>query len=160
MDIIVKILSLIILLLCSGCIAPEPTSSSAIITIKSDNIRLNDTAFIEHNLGGVKVEVYKAGQLALVIENGQKICLNAKCMKPKVFVKNFIHPTYPAHFIHQLFAKEELDFEGSQITQNDMGFIQQSFKKNSYNITYRVSKRETFFRDSVNKIIFRIKEIP
>jgi hypothetical protein len=157
----VKVLLLFIITFNSGCaVLTKSTSSSAIVTIKTKQIRLNDTAFINRSFGSTEIEIYKAGVLALVIQSGRQICLDGECFDEDIFVKRFFHETYPVDFIHTLFAYEPLNLEGATNEKKPDGFTQQIFKKNRYNITYRVEKKRLFFRDRTNKILIQIKETP
>jgi len=159
-----QLISLFItILLFDGCtgkhLIDEKNQESAFIVIKTPNMRYADLGFIYKKPDLVKVEIYNLGQALLTIDiNGMNVCMSTfECMSKHDFNAKILNQNYPDNLLENIFKAQPIfDKKGFKKTNN--GFTQTIHKDNTYNITYSVTSTQQSFRDTINKILIKVKK--
>ncbi|CAA6804539.1 MAG: Unknown protein [uncultured Sulfurovum sp.] len=142
---------------CSGKEAKK--QESAFIVMKTPTVKFADMGFIYDTPSKVKVEVYTAGQPLVDLEiNSQNICLSLmKCMDKKDFNKEVLSESYSDTLLENIFRGKPI-FEKKNLEKQDNGFVQKISKEGLYNISYSVVSGNRVFRDTINKIVIKVRE--
>ena len=146
--------------LVTGCSTKEvKKQESAFIMMKTEKIKFADMGFIYDTPSKVKVEVYATGQPLLDLEiNSQNVCLSLlKCMEKKDFNKEVLSEHYPNTLLEDIFRGQPI-FEGESLEKEEDGFVQKISKKGFYDISYSVVSTQRVFRDTINKIVIKVRE--
>ncbi|CAA6810538.1 MAG: Unknown protein [uncultured Sulfurovum sp.] len=132
---------------------------SAFIVMKTSQIKFADMGFIYDSSAKVKVEVYATGQPLVDLEiNSQNICLSLmKCMEKKEFNKEVLNEFYPETLLENVFRGKAI-FEKKNLEKKEQGFVQKISKEGLYNISYSVLSGNRVFRDTINKIVIKVRE--
>jgi hypothetical protein len=158
-----KTLSLLLIILLGGCMNKELISKqnqeSAFIVIKTPKMKYADLGFIYKKEDLVKVEIYALGQAQFTIDiNGMNVCMSTfECMSKADFNAKFLSRYYPDTLLERIFSAKPI-FNQEGLTQTDDGFIQKIQKENTYNISYLVTSNQQSFRDTINKILIKVKK--
>jgi len=140
----------------SGCTHVEPTKQeSAFIVMKTPKMKYADMGFISNSSSKVKVEIYAAGQPLVSWEiNALNICMSTfKCMEKKDFNEQFLVASYPDTLLENIFRAKPIF--------NKQGYkkVEGGFKQTIENgISYSVVSGERKFRDTINKILIKVRE--
>ena len=151
-----------ILLILSGCtgkqLIKEKNQESALIVIKTANMRYSDMGFIYKRDALVKIEIYSMGQPLLSLDiNAMNICMSTfECMEKKEFNRKMLHASYPATLLENIFKAQPI-FNREGIEENSNGFTQKIKKDEEYEITYSVISGKRTFRDKINKIKIEVR---
>lgn len=153
------ILGLIALGMMQGCTGQPQKEESAFIVLKTASIKYADMGFIKESSSKLQVEMYAAGQPLVSIEiNGLNVCMSTfKCMEKKDFNKKVLSAYYPDELLENIFRAKAI-FNGENLEKNMDGFTQKIQKKDLYDITYSVVSGERKFRDTINKILIKVRE--
>ena len=152
-----KLILVTFILLFSACSITNYTySSPKIITIKSPQIKFSDLGFIRNTDDAIEVELFFAGKVAEQISINHLICIRDGCMSKSGFNKEYLHKSYPDDILQNIFLGKAI-YNAKNRVQTDDGF-EQTIKNKNVNIAYKVSSQEIYFKDSKNKIIFKIKD--
>jgi hypothetical protein len=143
----------------AGCVRPVPVSHAAVVTFKTPRFKIHDTAFVTLSGRDVAIIVYNAGTPVFEISTGSMVCINGRCLSDDEFITEYLSPHYPSRIISRIVAKEVLEMEGAVLEARTDGFVQQIRVAGKYDIHYRVTPREVFFKDRENNIIIAIREI-
>jgi len=153
-----KYLYLIFFLLFSGCSVKNFSSKeSKIVVIKSPKLKFNDIGYIKDDGSYVRLELYSAGVAIESIDIKHLVCTKQGCITKSKFNKEYLHPSYPNDILRNILLKKPI-FGGENLKKLSSGFIQ-NIKSKDYNIKYKVTPKEVFFKDRKNKIILKIKDI-
>jgi hypothetical protein len=157
----IKIFSIlwVSLVLFNGCAVKEYHKSEAkVIILKTPQIKFADTGYIRHNGDAVQLELYSGGQPVKRIEMNHLICVdNEGCLSKSSFNSEYLDKSYPDDLLLHVSLGKAI-FEGKKLIKTDDGF-EQKIKSKEYNITYRVSSKEIYFKDKNNHILVRFKTI-
>ena len=150
---------LFILFWIQGCVQTSyERQSSALIIMKTPTFRYADMGFIYQNSDALKVGVYSSGKaiMSLKIRDDQ-ICMSTlECMNAQQFNEQVLSKHYPKTLLKEIFERKTIfDEKGYKKTSN--GFTQKIFESGKYDIDYSVLTRETSFRDTINKILIKVK---
>jgi len=147
------------LMLFSACSVKEYQHSSAkIIILKTPRIKFADTGYIRKDANSVEIELYSSGQPVKRIEINTLVCVDDEgCIRKSSFNREYLNENYGDDLLLHVTLGEKI-FDGKNFKSTDDGFEQQ-IKNASYNITYRVNKREIYFKDRINHILIRFKTI-
>ena len=142
---------------CTGKDAKK--QESAFIVMKTDKIKFADMGFIYHSSSLVKVEVYAAGQPLVDLQiNGENICLSLlECMDKKDFNKEVLVSDYPVTVLENIFRAKPI-FSEENLETIEGGFEQKITKEGVYDISYSVVSGNRVFRDTINKILIKVRE--
>jgi hypothetical protein len=137
----------------------EKTSIPSTIMIKTDKIKIYDTGFIDVKNGLISVKVLNLGVQILDIQIiKSKICIDSNCFKDEIFNEKFLSKEYENDFLKKIVLKEPL-FDGKEVNSSENGFTQELFKDGKFDIIYRVDKKQSYFKDKINKILIKIRRI-
>lgn len=160
MDIIssMKYLLIAFALVFSACsVKHYEITKTKVIIIKSPKIKFADIGYIRNTDKSVELELFVAGKMIEKITINHLICTSEGCMTKSGFNEDYLHESYPSQILQNIVLANEI-YEGKNKTKTQDGF-EQHIEDENVNITYRVSKNSTFFKDRKNKIIFKIKDI-
>ncbi len=156
-------LNLAILLLSSlffsSCVQTEPyKTKSALIVWKTSSFRYADMGFVSDNGSSMKVEIYGVGAALMRLKiSGDMICMSRfECMTKKNFNYKYLSRYYPDDILENIFRGEPI-FVGAGLTQKRNGFTQKIKKHQKYQIEYSVLNKQTIFRDTINKILIKVR---
>jgi len=155
-----RLIFIIFLLFFGGCALKEVKKANLyIVTIKSKKLKFNDYAVIKrYSNNSIHLKIYNAGNLIEEIKIDSKICTKKGCVNKKEFNKKYFVSYYPDDLLKNVILKKPI-FNSKNLIKKDKGFIQKVYKKNCYDIIYIVNNSEVFFKDKINKILIKIKEI-
>ncbi len=153
-----KYLLLIFALLFSACsVTNYEHTQTKIIIIKSPLIKFADVGYIRNSDDEVSLELFSAGVRVEEITINHLICVSDGCMSKGGFNKEYLHNEYPDDTLQDILLARPI-FDGKALIKTEDGF-EQKIKTKHIDITYRVNKRRTFFKDKRNRIILNIKEL-
>ena len=142
----------------SGCsVKTYQTNETKIITFKTPKMRFNDLGYIRSSDNEIQVDLFSAGQAVKRFEIGMLICLTEGCISKSAFNEDYLNEAYPDDTMQNILLGEKI-FEGRDLIKNDLGFGQY-IRDEKYDITYRVTADEIYFKDKVNSILIRIRSI-
>jgi hypothetical protein len=147
------------MLLFSACTGQPKKEESAFIVLKTAGIKYADMGFIKDSSSKIEVEMYAAGQPLVSIEiNGMNICMSTfECMEKHDFNAKVLHTSYPDTLLENIFRAKPI-FKSKNLEKSTDGFTQKLQKDGSYDITYTVVSGERKFRDTINKILIKVRE--
>jgi len=155
-----KIISIFIIgLLFSACTPTPPKQESAFIVIKTPTMKYADMGFISTSDTKVKVEIYAAGQPLMDFEiNALNICMSAfECMDKETFNEKVLSSSYSSNLLENIFRAKPI-FEKEGLEKTEEGFVQKITKEGAYDISYVVKGTTRTFRDTINKILIKVRE--
>ena len=148
------------LLLFSGCaVKTYETSEPKLITFKSQKLRFNDVGYIRISGSAVQAELFSAGQAVERFEIDGKICVSEGCLSKSSFNRDYLSPAYPDTLLQNVLRGRPI-FGGRELQRSEEGFEQKFKAMAVFNITYRVTAEEIYFKDPINGILIKIREIP
>ncbi len=150
---------LLVLLFLSACVQREPyKTKSALIVWKTPSFRYADMGFISDDGATMKVEIYGAGAALMHLKiSGDMICISRfECMSKEHFNRKYLSMHYPNDILENIFRSKPI-FAGARLRQKSNGFTQKIEKPHTYQIEYSVLNKQTIFRDTINKILIKVK---
>ncbi len=143
----------------SACTGQPKKEESAFIVLKTASMKYADMGFIKKSSSKVEVEMYAAGQPLVSIEiNGMNVCMSTlKCMEKHDFNTKMLNGSYPDTLLENIFKSKPI-FNSKNLEKKSDGFTQKIQKKDKYDITYTVVSGERKFRDTINKILIKVRE--
>ena len=156
--IIFPILGLVFFLSACGS-QPYLKENSAFIVFKTPSFKYADMGFIYENNSEVKAEIYGSGQALMSLTiSGDSVCMSLfACMSRKEFNQQVLSVAYPDMILEHIFRGKPL-FSGQNLKKTRNGFTQNIVNQNKYNIHYTVLNNEIIFRDTINKILVKVKK--
>jgi hypothetical protein len=157
----IKKLSIFFMLafLFTACSTRTPQKQeSAFIVMKTPKFKYADMGFISIG-SNVKVEIYGAGQPLMSLEiNSMNVCMSTfKCLEKKDFNREMLSSSYPDTLLENIFRAKPI-FNAEHLVKSKDGFTQKLTKKGEYDISYDVKGNQRIFRDSLNKILIKVRE--
>ncbi|CAA6811167.1 MAG: Unknown protein [uncultured Sulfurovum sp.] len=142
---------------CTGKDAKK--QESAFIVMKTEKIKFADMGFIYNSPSLLKVEVYAAGQPLVDLQiHDENICLSLlKCMDKKDFNKDVLVAEYPVTLLENIFRAKPI-FSEKNLEKVEGGFQQKISKEGVYDISYSVVSGNRVFRDTISKILIKVRE--
>ena len=145
------------LLLFSACsIKNYEHTQSKIFIIKSPAFKFADLGYLRNTGDALELDLFIAGNLVKHIEINRMICVDEGCLSKASFNEEYLYKAYPSDTLQSILLGKPI-YGGKNIFKKANGF-EQSIKTNEVDIRYRVDSHTIFFKDSKNKIIFKIKE--
>ena len=80
-----------------------------------------------------------------------------KCMEKKDFNEKVLDASYPETLLENIFRAKPI-FDKKNVVKTENGFSQKLTKENEYDISYRVKGNQRIFRDTLNKILIKVRE--
>jgi len=149
------------LLLLQGCgEPPKLKGESAMIVLKTPAMRYADMGFVYESPSEIKVEIYGSGQALFALRITPKSVCTSRfaCLDKKSFNARMLSAYYPEDTIERIFRAKSV-FNGKNVVKKRNGFTQKIVAPGKYNIQYSVLNNETVFRDTINKILIKIKRM-
>ncbi len=143
----------------SSCVQTQPyKTKSALIVWKTPSFRYADMGFISDNSNSMKVEIYGAGAALMQLKiSGDMICMSRfECMSKKNFNQKYLSVYYSDDMLENIFRSKPI-FTGAGLTEKRNGFTQKIEKSQMYKIEYSVLNKQTIFRDTINKILIKVR---
>ena len=143
----------------NACTGQPKKEESAFIVLKTASMKYADMGFVKSSSSKVEVEMYAAGQPLVSIEiNAVNVCMSIfECMEKHDFNTKVLHVSYPDTLLENIFRSKPI-FNGEHLEKTTDGFTQKIQKKGLYDITYSVVSGERKFRDTINKILIKVRE--
>jgi len=153
-----KYFLLVFILLFSACSIKEyEQTKSKLIIIKSPQIKFADLGYIRSTGSAIELELFMAGRSIKKIEINRLICVDEGCMTRGGFNEDYLDESYPSDLLQNILLGNVI-YDGLNKEKTEDGFIQK-IKNDDVNIKYKVNKKQIFFKDKENEIIFKIKEL-
>lgn len=148
--------SLTLLLVMSGCGAkPFVQREAATIIFKTPKIRFADAGYVRSNEDRVVLELFSAGQAVGRFEIENLVCVEGEgCMRKSSFNAEYLSAFYPETLLENILRAKPI-YNGQNIVKDPHGF-QQSINDQEVDIIYRVSGRQTYFKDRKNSVLIKI----
>ena len=155
--IVIFIVVLFTFFACTG-VQPEK-QESAFIVMKTSTFKYADMGFISNSPSKIKVEIYGAGQPLMNLEiNAMNVCMSTfQCMEKKEFNEKVLHASYPETVLENIFRAKPI-FNKKNVVETKDGFSQKLTKEKEYDISYSVKGNQRIFRDTLNKILIKVRE--
>ncbi len=164
----VTIFTIITMLLITGCstktlFIKKPikiVNKSKKITMKTKKFAFSDTGFYKSDDKLIQIQAYSTGVAVANLKfykTSDSVCVGHKCTNRKYFNDNFLSKYYPNKLIVNILSAKPIMDAKNMIKTKD-GFTQ-NIKTAKYNITYKVSPYSIYFKDRLNKIIIKLKDL-
>jgi plasmid rolling circle replication initiator protein Rep len=127
--------------------------------MKTATFKYADMGFISNSPSKINVEIYGVGQPLMSLEiNAMNVCMSTfQCMEKKDFNEKVLHVSYPETLLENIFRAKPI-FNKKSVVKTEDGFSQKLTKENEYDISYRVKGNQRIFRDTLNKILIKVRE--
>ena len=149
---------LVFFLFFAGCSTKNFThKESKIVVIKSPKIRFSDVGYIQHDGDAIKLELYSTGVAVETISIDHLVCVKDGCMGKSAFNKEYLSEAYPKDTLQNILMRKPI-FGGKNLVKTKNGFVQK-IKTDHFDIVYKVSDGNVYFKDKLNTILFKLKDI-
>jgi hypothetical protein len=146
-------------MLFTGCTVKEyKTTEPKLITLKTKQLRFNDVGFIRKDGKSVQAELFSAGQAVERFEINHLVCVTKGCLTKSAFNADYLSSEYPDNLLQNVLLGRPV-FDAAGMHKSDGGF-EQYLKGSSFNIFYSVAPNEIYFKDRVNGILIKIRDLP
>lgn len=154
-----KYLALLFILLLSACsLKNYEQTQTKIITIKTKLLKFSDLGYVRNSDKDVELELFVMGKSAFRVSINYRVCTDNGCMSKAAFNAKYLSAVYPDSLLQNILLGLAI-YEGKNRLQTQDGF-EQKIVDDGVDIMYRVSQKETYFKDKKNKILFKIRESP
>ena len=152
-----KYILLIFILFFNACSVKDyEFTQTKVIIIKSPKIKFSDLGYIRNSDESIELELFIAGKAVEKITVNHLICVSDGCMTKRAFNKDYLNVSYPDDTLQNIILANPIYESSNKISTVD-GF-EQYIKDENVDIRYIVKKNSIFFKDTKNKIIFKIKD--
>ena len=152
------IFGFVVLFLMTGCSSKNyAPAESKLVVLKTKKLKFNDLAYIRHDGDAIQMDLYSVGTAVERFEINNLICMSQGCMRKSSFNEAYLNAYYPDTILQNILLSRVI-YEGEGMRDVCSGFVQK-IKNEHYDITYKVSKTETAFKDRKNKILIKIKKV-
>ena len=146
-------------LLLGGCSLKEyKRTEPKLITLKTKQLRFNDVGFIRKEGDAVQAELFSAGQAVERFEINRLVCVTRGCLTKSAFNAEYLSPEYPDSLMQEVLLGVPI-FEGEGMQRSGSCF-EQKVKRAAFDIHYRVAPGEVYFKDRMNGILVKIRDLP
>jgi hypothetical protein len=151
-------LSLVMVFLFSGCSTKNFSQrESKVVFIKSPLLKFSDIGYIKTQNTAVELDLYSAGVAVERISIDTLVCTKDGCMPKGMFNSRYLNGAYPEDTMQNILLAKPI-FHGKNLQKTPAGFTQKIHNLH-VDIIYRVTPKETFFKDKKNKIIVKLKDL-
>jgi len=143
-----------------GCSAGKNTlpQETVFVIWRTPGMKYADQGFVYHEKNGVRLEIYSSGQAVMRLEvRPGEVCADVLCMSGKEFNLRYLSPAYPESLLADILNFRPV-FGGVGMDKSDYGFTQKIEKENIYSIDYSVLDGSVVFRDTINRILIKIRK--
>ena len=151
--------ALFLLLSLSSCMKqPYLKEKSAFIVFKTPSFKFADMGFIYENKEEIKLEIYTMGQVMMSLRvSNSHVCLSLlECMSHESFNQKVLSADYPKETLSNILRGLSI-FDKEGYKGEKQHFKQHIFKKDSYDIDYKVLDDSIVFNDKMNDILIKVK---
>ena len=150
--------SILVMLFLTGCSFKNyKHTQSKLVTLKTKLLKFNDLAYIRSDDDAVQLDLYAVGRAVERIEINNLVCVSQGCMQKSSFNAAYLSQYYPNELMQNILLAQPIFDKKNLLLQPD-GF-EQRVSNEHYNVIYKVSSKQTYFKDSQNHILIRIKDI-
>ncbi len=149
------------LLLFFGCSLKQEIQKETpkTILIKTKKTAFHQSGFVRELGDRIEILLYSNAQALLNLKiYSDSVCINSSCIAKKEFYKKYMDVEYPKNTIDSIFLGREI-FDGEELKFEDGEMIQKIYKKNIYDIEYKVSQKRVLFRDKINGVTIMTRDI-
>jgi hypothetical protein len=158
----IRILSILLInFLFVACVGKKTKNQESVFfTMKTDKVKFSDMGFLYLGELSLKIEIYATGQPLLDLEiNSENICLSfLECMGKKDFHEEVLSVYYPETLLEDVLRASPI-FNGLNLENKEEGFTQKIYEQGQYDISYSVVRGNRVFRDKINKILIKVREV-
>jgi len=148
------------LVLFTGCAVKRyEVSEPKLITLKTRQLKFNDTGFVRKDAESVEVALFTAGQPVDTITVDARVCVSAGCMSRKKFNAAYLSSVYPDTLLENVLRGLPV-FGGKGVEPISGGFRQELKAMALYHIVYQVDHNGIVFKDKTNDILIKIRPLP
>ena len=148
----------LLLLFFGGCASKQlPHKESWVVLIKSPKLKFNDIGYILHNDDSVELQLYSAGVAVEKFSINHLVCTKNGCMRKSSFNAEYLSSAYDDDLLKDLLLHHPI-FDGKNLHPNKNGF-EQHLVSNAYDIIYRVTPSTLYFKDTKNRILFKLRKM-
>lgn len=133
------------------------TSQAYLITIKTPQMALSDTGFLNQGKNYTQLQIFNAGMLLFNLEMNDTICLDGACFEKKVFNERFFGTEHYPTFMEDIVSKKAL-YAGKNRVDFASGFAQE-IELPTAHIEYRVDGETRYFKDRKNGVLIRLSAL-
>jgi len=151
------VLLALLLLFFGGCASKQlPHKESWVVLIKSPKLKFNDIGYILHNDDKVELQLYAAGVAVEKFSIDHMVCIESGCMRKSSFNAEYLSSAYDDDLLKDMLLHRPI-FDGKNLRLNKNGF-EQHLVSDAYDITYRVTPNTLYFKDTKNRILFKLRK--
>ena len=148
---------LLSLLLFAGCATKQlDHKESWVVLIKSPKLKFNDIGYILHNDDRVELQLYSAGVAVEKFSLNHLVCTESGCMRKSSFNAEYLSSAYDDDLLKDMLLHRPI-FDGKNLQKDKNGF-EQHIVSDAYDITYRVTPDTLYFKDTKNRILFKLRK--
>ena len=154
-----KIALFLLILSLGGCgyKTTELKSKSYIVSFKLENLRFSDVGFINRAKNYTNLQVFTAGTPIINLKIHHQICVDLVCKTKEEFKKEYLCEDYPDELFEKVLnGKKILNSKNLEKTKD--GFAQ-FIRTPKYNIIYKVTNSSIYFKDTINAILIKLREV-
>ena len=146
-----------LMLFFAGCAIKQPTvKESWVVLLKTPKLKFNDIGYILHDNEHVELQLYSAGNAVESFSVNHLVCVQSGCMRKSSFNQEYLSGAYDDDLLQDLLMRRPI-FGGKNLQRNNNGF-EQHIVDDAYDITYRVSGDTLYFKDTKNRILFKLRK--
>jgi len=150
------LLSIFILLFTACSVKDYEFTQTKIIIIKSPKIKFSDLGYLRNTEKNIELELFVAGKAIEKITVNHLICVSEGCLSKSGFNEDYLNKAYPDDILQNILLAQPIYQSINKVLT--AGGFEQCIKNENVDIRYVIKKNSTFFKDSKNKIIFKIKD--
>ncbi|WP_428738161.1 hypothetical protein [Sulfurimonas sp.] len=141
-----------------GCSVQPTIKKSKIVVFKTKQIKFSDVAYLTKSDDSVEIDLYVAGNAFKKISIDGMVCVDREgCMRKSSFNEEYLSSAYPDDLLKNVFLGKPI-YEGRNLHKTANGF-EQNISDNGVDIAYKVEENQIYFKDTINKILIKIKDI-
>ena len=152
-------------LLLIGCSGKQRTirkslAKSYLITIKTKRFAFSDTGFLIYDPDRILLQIFTAGKPVLemkVSTDEDNICVQKLCKYKHGFNRYYLSPDYPDTLIEHVLQRQPI-MHAVGLKRLEDGFVQH-IETPAYAIDYSVRGGDVRFKDRINHILLKLKEL-
>ena len=146
------------MLLLNACsIKNYEQTQSKIIIIKSPQLKFADLGYIRNSDKAIELELFIAGKSVKKISINHLVCVDEGCMSKSAFNEEYLNAAYPNDLLQNIILGRKI-YAGKNSVNIDDGFAQK-IQTQDVDIEYSVTSAKISFKDTKNRIIFKIKDV-
>jgi len=130
---------------------------SKLIIIKSPKLKFADLGYLRNTKRAVELELFVAGKAIEKFSINHLVCIDKGCMSKSSFNEEYLNAAYPDDLLQNILLGYEIYDAKNRV--NTLDGFEQNIEDENVNILYKISINTVYFKDTKNKILFKIKDI-